>query len=194
MAINYHIYSGDISGGPVDYSTVVATVSALTWDTPALAANTVITYAVRAFDAVSGLEESNLDARVTIKVDASQADITGLPNAPMGLTATPKAGATALVSWHYNPNGQGGAPTGFRVYKGTPTVSYGAVAATVPYATGSRPFSATLSTGMSDGVTYEIAVRSYNAVGTEANTTVVGLTADATGPNPVESLTATVVA
>jgi hypothetical protein len=193
MATNYRIYSGGMSGGPVDYSTPVATVSGLSWATPALPANAVVTYAVRAFDTVSGLEEPNVDARVTIRVNAAQADITGLPNAPTGLTATPAAGATARVAWQYNPGGQGGVPTGFRVYVGTPTPNYGAVAATVPYAAGKSAYLSTLAGPLVDGSIYQVGVRSYNATGTESNTTVASFTADGTGPSPVDSLTAAVV-
>jgi hypothetical protein len=192
MATNYRIYSGGMSGGPVDYSTPVATVSGLSWVTPALPANAIVTYAVRAFDTVSGLEEPNIDARVTIRVNASQADVTGLPNAPTGLTATPAAGATARVAWQYNPGGQGGAPTGFRVYRGTPAVDYGTVAATVPYSAGVAAYVATLS-GLVDGSIYTVAVRAFNAVGTESNATVATFTADGTGPDPVNGLTATVI-
>lgn len=193
MAINYHVYAGNSSGGPVDYTTSIATVSTLSWATPALAANTVITYAVRAFDTVSGLEEQNVDARVTIRVDAGQADVTGLPNAPTGLTATPAAGATARVAWTYNPGGQGGAPAGFRVYVGTPTPDYGTVAATVPYSAGKGAYLATLP-GLIDGSVYQVASRAYNAVGTESNAVVASFTADGTGPAPVDGLTATVIA
>src|SRR4051794_34445716 len=125
MSISYHVYSNSGVGDPVNYASVVATVSGLSWATPALAASSNWTYAVRAFDTVNGLEEQNVDARVTIRVNASQADVTGLPNAPTGLTATPAAGATARVAWQYLPGGQGGAPIGFRVYVGTPTPDYG---------------------------------------------------------------------
>jgi hypothetical protein len=190
---NYRVYSNDGAGGPVDYTSVVATVSGLSWTTPALAASSNWTYAVRAFDTVSGLEEQNVDARVTIRVDAAQADVTGLPNAPTGLTATPGAGATARVAWRYHPGGQGGAPAGFRVHVGTPTPDYGAVAAIVPYSAGRSAYLATLP-GLTDGLSYQVAVRSFNAVGTESNAVVASFAADGTGPAPVDGLTAAVVA
>ena len=41
-----------------------------------------------------------------------------------------------------------------------------------------------------DGVTYVIGVRAYNATAEEPNTMTVTVTADATGPEPVDSLTA----
>jgi len=42
--------------------------------------------------------------------------------------------------------------------------------------------------GLSDGVTYLVGVRAYNAVAEEPNTNTVSVTADATGPLPVDSL------
>lgn len=192
MATHYHVYASDGLGGPVDYSAAVATVSGLTWASPALAAGSRWTFAVRAFDTVSGLEESNLDARASVALDAARADVTGVPNPPTGLTARATAGGTARVTWAYNPGGQGGAPTGFRVYAGTPAVGYATPAATVAYSAGSPSFSATLA-GLTDGAAYVVAVRSYNATAEEANTSTVTLTADATGPSQVPSLVATVI-
>jgi hypothetical protein len=194
MSTSYHIYSGNTSGGPVDYTTPVATTASLSWTSGALAANTTINYAVRAFDTVSGLEEANVDARVTVRTNASQLDITGRPNVPTSLTARATAAASLQVRWQYNPGGQGGAPTGFHVYAGTPSVSYATPAATVAYVPGSvRPYQATL-TSLTDGALYQVSVRAYNASGEESNTTVMSVTAKATGPKAVDSLTATVVA
>jgi hypothetical protein len=190
--ISYNIYANTGVGDPVDYSTIVDTTSALTWDSPALAANSRWTFAVRAFDTVSGLEESNLDARVSIVVSAAQADVSGAPNPPTGLTVRATAGGGAAVSWAYNPGGQGGAPTGFKVYAGTPAVSYATALATVPYSPGARTFSATLS-GLTDAAVYQVTVRAFNASATEANTDTVSFTADATGPNPVDGLAASVI-
>lgn len=190
--ISYNIYSNLGIGDPVDYGTVVATTSGLAWATPPLAANSRWTFAVRAFDVASGLEESNLDARASIVVSAAQADVTGGPNPPTGLTVRATAGGGAYVSWAYNPGGQGGAPTGFKVYAGTPAVSYAGVLATVPYVAGSRTFSATLS-GLTDSAVYQVAARSYNATATEANADTVTFTADATGPDPVDGLAASVI-
>src|SRR5690349_11807576 len=121
MTIQYRIYSNNNAGGPVDYSAPVATVSGLTWDTPALPLSSDTTYAVRAYDTASGLEDANVDARVRIVIDASGADVSARPNPPSHLTAEPRAGGKVMVTWQYNPGGQGAAPTGFRVYVGSPT-------------------------------------------------------------------------
>lgn len=193
MAIEYRVYGNGGAGGPVDYSAPLAAVSALTWASPPLAAGESWTFAVRAYDTTSALEESNVDARASLLLDAALADVTGRPNAPTGLTARAAAAGSIVATWSYNPGGQGGAPTGFRAYAGSPTVSYGAPIATIPYSDGTRSFSATVA-GFAGGSTVAVAVRAYNAAGEEPNATTATAVADATGPLPVESLTATVVA
>lgn len=185
--IVYKIYSNDGAGGPVNYGVVVATTSSLAWTSAPLAAGADATFAVRAYDNVSLLEDRNTDARVRVLVGASGEDLTGLPNAPANMTARPTAGGTALVEWTYNDAGQGGAPAGFRVYAGTPAVSYVTPVATVPYGDARMHYRATLS-GLTDGAPYQISVRSYNASGEEANATVAALAASSTGPDPVDGL------
>lgn len=193
-APHYHIYGNDSRGGPVDYTAVLATVTGTSWDSPTLPEEAVATFAVRAFDPDTGLEEENVDARLTITLDDLGNDLTGLPNAPIGLAARASAGGTAVVTWHYNPGGQGSAPTVFRVYLGTPTPDYSTPAATVSYASaGGRGYSATLS-GLSGGTVYQVAVRAANASGEEPNTATVSVTGATVGPLAVESLTAVVVA
>lgn len=193
MATQYHIYRGNNAGGPVDYGTIVATVAGLTWDSPALDLSSQNLFAVRAFDTVSALEESNVDAIVRVSVDGSGVNITARPNAPTGLSARATASGGARVEWQYATGGQGAAPTGFRVYAGTPAVSYASPAATVTYSTGRATFAADL-TGLTGGASYEIGVRSYNAVGEETNTAVVTLVADTAGPDPVVNLSITATA
>lgn len=193
MAIGYHVYGNGGTGGPVDYATPLASASALTWSSPPLAAGESWTFAVRTYDTVSGLEESNVDARTSLTLDAVMTDVSARPNAPTGLAARAAAGGAIVATWGYNPGGQGGAPQGFRVYAGTPTVNYATPVAIVFYSTVARAFSATIE-GLTGGSTYQVAVRSYNAAGEESNAIVASVTTVATGPLPVESLTATVVA
>lgn len=192
MATNYHIYSSNGLGGPVDYSTIVATRSTLTYDVGPLDYGSDWTFAVRAFDTVSGLEESNVDARVRILVSAAGADLAGLPNAPFGLKAVPTSGGGMKVTWAYNPRGQGAAPTNFHIYKGTPTVSYASPAATVSYAVSSHNFSATL-TSLTNGATYQFSVRAYNASGEETNTVIFTAKASTSGPSPATNLASTIL-
>ncbi len=113
MPVSYHVYANDGRGGAVDYSTPIATTAALAYAAGPLAAPSDTTFAVRAFDAASGIEEANTDARVRIIVDADGNDATARPNAPLGLSATPMAGGALLVAWSYDPTGQGGPPSRF---------------------------------------------------------------------------------
>lgn len=193
MATQYHVYKNDGAGGPVDYSTIVATVtSGTTYTGSALAASSDTTFAVRAFDSVSGLEEENVDCRVRIVLDSGRADITTRPNPPVGLSAHAKAGGKALVTWAYNPRGQGGAPTSFKVWLTAGTsVNYAASpATTVTYSAHTQSYRVTLS-GLSDATAYVVGVRATNASGDETNATKVSIVGDTTGPNAVDSLTAT---
>lgn len=185
----YHVYMNDGLGGPVDYGTVIATVTAPTWTSSALAFPGTYIFAVRAFDSVTGYEELNTDARVALILDASGVDITAMPNAPTNVAAIPTAGGGVAIHWSYSPLGQGGAPTQFEVWvQAAPAVDYTMPPSlTVPY---SGPVGSASLAGLSDGVTYAVAVRASNATATEPNTTATaGFTADATGPAAVDSLT-----
>ncbi len=191
MATQYHVYSNDHAGGPVDYTTPVATVAGLTWTSGALSAGSDSLYAVRAFDTVSGLEESNVDALARLIIDASRVDITARPGTPKDLTATPTAGGTCRVAWSYSPIAGGNPPASFKVWKTLGTsVNYAASpAATVPYSAGQILFHADLS-GLADGSQYAIGVRAVNALADDGNTVQVLVTGDATGPAAVDGLAA----
>lgn len=191
MAIEYDIFSGDHADGPIDYATPVATVTGTTWAGPALPPGSTTRFAVRARDTASGLSELNTDAVVTIAVDASGADLAGLPAAPVGLLVTAIAAGALRVEWTW-PYVRGPVPTGFRVYgdAGTGTVDYATVLADVAYGGPLAPGRATLA-GLVDGTTYRLAVRAYNSVGAETNGVVAPATANATPPTNVENLTAT---
>src|SRR5262249_17738133 len=136
-------------------------------------------------------EEQNLDCAITIVLDALGNDATNRPSAPVGLRtfATPSAGAR--VEWHYPPTRGSTTPTGFHVYIGIGGVpDYSTPAAMVPFeAVILNSCSAEIS-GLTDGVTYAISVRAFNAWGEEVNTSTVSVTADATGPSSVASLSA----
>jgi hypothetical protein len=193
MSIVYDIFAGSSSGGPIDYSTPVAAgVTGLTWTGSALPPSSTTKFGVRARDTVSGLSELNTDAAVTIPVSAAGLDLGGLPAAPGGLRVTATAGGSALVEWAW-PYLRGPRPTGFHLYKGVGAVDYATVAATVAYSGPRVPPRAVLA-GLTDGTTYLVAVRAYNAVGEEPNTVAVAVTADATAPANPENLTATATA
>ena len=115
MAISYHIYANDGRGGDVDYSTPIATTTALTFTVGPLVAPSDNTFAVRAFDATSGIEEANTDARVRVVIDPAGNDVTARPNPVNGLSARRTAGGTCWVSWGYDATGQGGPPSRFDV-------------------------------------------------------------------------------
>lgn len=187
MATQYHIYGNGGSGGPVNFAAPMATVSALTWTSPALAASSAWRFAVRAFDTVTGLEEANVDAQISVTLDSSQRDISGLPPAPDGLGATQNVLGGYRATWHWPYPSD---PAGFHVYLGSPTPNYASPVATV-LASGRQHYRFD-GTGLTGGTTYQVAVRAYNAIGEEANAVVASVTGNSTPPANVDALTATV--
>jgi hypothetical protein len=194
VSTGYHIYSNTGAGDPINYASPVATITSpatTTWSSSALTHPGTWSFGVRAFDTVSGLEEENLDCSVTIVLDASGQDITNQPPAPVGLRAFATAGGAIRVEWISPPTTVVQQPQGFHVYFGTGgTPNYASPAATVLFAAATANTFATNLTGLTDGITYTIGVRAYNAIAEETNTNTVTVTADATGPNAVVSLTA----
>lgn len=192
MALEYRVYANDGAGGPVDYTTPVATTSSLTYVGSALPLSSDTTFAVRTRDTVSGLEDLNTDARVQIVVNAAGADVTNRPNAPRGLTARLLAAGSIRVEWLYPPAGQLGAPTSFKVWATLgASVNYAASpSTTVTYDPGRQLYSATL-TGLTGGSAYSVGVRATNASGDETNTASVAITPDSTAPSAPTGLTGT---
>jgi hypothetical protein len=173
MSIVYNIYANDGHGGYIDYSTPIASTPGLTFVTPPLALSSDNLFAVRAFDSALGIEEANTDARVRVIIDANGQDITAQPNPPHAIFVRALAGGTCRATWAYNTAGQAGESTGFFVYLTQGTVpNYSSPVATVPYMDRTLSYECKLS-GLSDDVTYIVAVRAYNAVAIEQNTSVV---------------------
>lgn len=158
MPVSYHIYSNDGQGGDVEYATPIATSAAPTYGVGPLAAPSDTTFAVRAFDVISGIEEANTDARVRIIIDAAGNDVTARPNAVRGLSAAATAGGNCLVTWSYAASGQGGPPARFDVYQGASGLPQPpAPAASVGYLPGQAGYSCSLS-GLPAGPTATITV------------------------------------
>jgi glucuronoarabinoxylan endo-1,4-beta-xylanase len=193
----YHIYANSGSG-PIDYSTIIATITGFTtttWTSSALSHPGDWKFGVRAFN--SSGEEQNLDVFAEIILDSSGNDITNRPAPPNGLRALAMAAGAIRVEWTYTAflTSSAKKPTGFHVYTGTGgSPSYASPAATVSYSSAIAGMFVANLTGLTGGTTYSIGVRAYNATAEEPNTTFVNVTADATGPAPVVSLTAAAVA
>jgi hypothetical protein len=190
MSISYNVYKNDGAGGPVDYSTVMANTSSLSYSPSALDLGSDNLFAVRALDSVTGLADMNVDAVVRIVVDAAGADVTNRPPPSANVASVARAGGKALVTWTYNRLAAGGIPTGFKIWlTAGSSVNYGtSPAVTIPYT--DEPagiFTATLS-GLTDGTTYSIGVRTYTATGLSAvaanEPQIVGRVS--TAPSPAE--------
>ncbi|HKI18931.1 MAG TPA: hypothetical protein VKA15_13680, partial [Isosphaeraceae bacterium] len=93
----YHVYENTGLGDPINYASPLATVTGLTWTSGALSYPGTWQFGVRAFWRGSGLEEQDLEAAVTIILDANGHDITSRPVAPMGLRAFATVGGAVRV-------------------------------------------------------------------------------------------------
>ncbi len=194
MAIVYQVFSNDGAGGPIDYSTVVATVSGTSFTTGALALSGDYRFGVRAMDTATGLGEANTQASVRIVLDATGNDVGRVPNAPFSVTARATSGGGCLVSWTYFAVGQAAAPANFLVYLTAGTSpSLATPAATIAYKSGVAGYSCQLG-GLLDATTYTVSVVSKGAgalaSSVAGSATVVG---DATPPGDVEALVAVAV-
>jgi len=188
-AVWYHVYANTGAGDPINYLSPVATIDGLDWASVALSYPGDWRFGVRAFYYPAGLEEQNLDCEVELILDSNGNDITNRPAPPTGLRAIAAAGGNLKAEWGYKPpliTAQ--TPTGFQVYIGVGSLSYTSPAMTVSYSSGIADTFAALLTGLTNGTTYTIGVRAYNATAEEPNTVTVTCTSDATGPSAVESL------
>lgn len=191
MAISYNIYANDGQGGDVDYSTPVASTTALTFSVAALASPSDNIFGVRAFDTTSGIEEANTDARVRVIIDSDGNDVSARPNPVIGLSATPTAGGTCWVSWGYDPTGQGGAPSEFDLSLAVgPVALPPGLAASVPYLPGVSGYGCTIS-GLPGDTPCTIAVRAIGAsatlLGPVATTSLTYLSTVLTGVDSLEA-------
>lgn len=182
---HYHVYANAGDGGPIDYSTPVATVDGLEWTTPPLTTGEH-RFGVRAFGSISLFEEENADAAVLIIVDSDGNDISHRPAPPFGLRLRNEAGGRVIAEWTHPGGTRENAPTGFRIYAGWPSPDYGAPILTTTNRAFHGSFSAALE-GLSDGP-LAVAVRAFNATAEETNWDFATVNVDGTPPDPVDGL------
>ncbi len=190
-SLAYHIYINSGTGDPISYASAVAMVTRPAWTSGTLTAPGSYKLGVRAFNPSTGLEEQNIDAVVELVLDAGGNDITQVPPAPLGLRAFSTAGGIVRAEWSCPCGIPLRQPTGFHVYVGTGGLpEYTTAVATVPWSSGRFGcFTANL-TGLTAGQRYALAVRAFNGVGEESNTTVLTILADGTPPALVDALQA----
>ena len=116
LTAQYHVYGNGGAGGPIDYTTVLATVTGTIWTSPTLAPGNSWAWAVRAVDPATGLEDQNVDQRAFLVLDSSGNNVTLLPAAPTGLTVRPWTSGSLLVEWHAVVSGRD--PTAATLFKG----------------------------------------------------------------------------
>jgi hypothetical protein len=188
--VAYNIYGNDGSGGPIDYSTPIATTTETSWSSASLATPGSWKFSVRAVRVADGLEEQNLDAAITLDLDASAADVSSRPLPPNGLRAIPRPKGVVRVEWGYHLVERARTPSGFHVYAGIGgSLDYGSPVATVPFVLGRISYLAELN-GLNAGEIYTVGVRAFNTAGEEANVSTTEVVSDATGPQGVDILAA----
>ena len=194
MAIVYRVYSNGGSGGPIDYSTPIATAASPSYTTGPLSASGDYRFGVHAFDGSSGIEELNTQASVRITLDAGGNDVGQAPNAAYATVARPTANGGCLVTWAYPSSGQAPTPTAFLIYLTAGlTPNLATPSATVAYSRSLSGYRCQL-TGLADGTTYSVAVVSQAAGGRVSNPVVATVVGDSTPPEDVDALTAVAVA
>jgi|GEM_PF-2831436 len=186
---HYHVYANEGDGGPIDYSTPVATIDGLEWTPPPLTFPGAHRFGVRAFGSLSGLEERNVDAAVFIILEDAGKDITNRPAAPFGLRVRCESGGVVVTEWSHPGGARENRPTGFHVYTGWPEPNHDAPAATVAASAEFAGSHMARLAGLPDGP-LAVAVRAFNAAAEEDNQSFVTVMVDGTPPGPVDGLTA----
>lgn len=198
MALVYRIFKGDSSGGPIDYLTVVATVSAptTTYVGAALTVGTRTRFAVRAYDTVTGLDDMNRDVMALVVLDGAGLDVSGTPGPVLSLTARASSAGTIVADWVHHPAGRP-IPAGFKVWvTAGSSVNYGVAPAltqsfaAVAYEAAGGRHRGTVS-GLTAGTAYSVGVRAYNAAGTDSGVISTSVTPVAAGPAAVLGLVVT---
>jgi hypothetical protein len=191
MAIVYNIYSNGGSGGPVNYSTPIATTSNLSYTVGPLPQASDCRFTVRVKGTVAGIEESNTQASVRVVLDASGLDVGQRPNAPSALTARATSNGGCLAAWAYQSVGQIAPPTCFLIYlTAGATANLTTPSATVAYVPATSSYSCQL-VGLADGSAYTVAVVTQGASSALASAAVTALVSgDSTPPNAVDALVA----
>ncbi|KKL47309.1 hypothetical protein LCGC14_2336850 [marine sediment metagenome] len=187
----YNIY-GNGGSGFISYDTPLAVISSptVTWLSPAIVAAGTYNYGVRAED-TGGKEEFNSDITVTVKIkDTPIEEVPTLPNAPIGLTATPVAAGKIQLDWLYDITNQEVVPSVYSVYydNNTGVVDYVTPLDTVLHSAAGnngRYLTFTFTTAaLGDGLSYKFGVRAQSAAGNEETNVVIATAiADSTLPN-----------
>jgi len=123
-----------------------------------------------------------------VAFDANGDLVLPAPNAPYALKLNPQSGGGVQAEWAFNPQNQDVAPSTFNIYTnaGSGAVDYTAPAATLSYSV-ARRYQNSVGT-FAHGATVKVAVRAEGTNGVEeTNTTEVTITADAQAPDPVSA-------
>lgn len=187
MVTRYNIYSGDNSGGPVNYAAPVATVDTPTWQTAALPVPSRTRFGVRAVDDITKLEEHNIDCVYEVTINDQGINVSERPPAPIGLQVEARGTDGVLIRWTYLYRPPLPDPDSFvlRVQMGTMDFNLPGVLV-APFASGQSQYQATVA-GLDSGASYAVSVRSALGPAEDSNTAVLTVqTRSAPPKNPAD--------
>ncbi len=192
MSIQTHVYQGDDSGGPIDWSSPVATVAGTAYTVSDLPAGSRRRVGIRLFDMASGLEEAGSAAQILLARDAAGADVSTMPGGPRALSVVPKGGPAVSVSWLYLPVPGRPDPTEFALWCQVgstvdPTIDPDLIVNALDIAAtpdGSR-YRASIG-GLSAGVGYMVLIRGRLGAADDGNMLLASFTAAGSLPRAVE--------
>lgn len=185
-----NIYKGDDTGGAIDWSVLIATVTGATFPVTDLPAGATRQYGIRTYDDVTGLVELGMMARCTIARDAAGNDVSEPPGGPSGIRATPLAAGAVRVAWIYLGGGGRPDPDHFAVFvtAGTAVDFTATPTAMVAMIKNSRNYTLDIP-GFIDGTSYVVGVRGILGNADDGNAMVATFEAAGTGPRNAERAT-----
>jgi len=112
----YVIFSNEGDGGPVNYSESVGFTTATSWSTSGLSTSSHWRFGVRARNSMHC--EQNTNVITACEIDAAGEEITGRPNAVLGLMAESAEGGHIRLRWSHDSSAEAVAATHFHIYEG----------------------------------------------------------------------------
>jgi hypothetical protein len=185
--LQYRVYWNGGNGGPVDYTTPIATTAAPMCVVGPLNAPGSYLFGVRTHDPIADLEEANTDVVAHVRLNAAGADRTGVPESPRFVALSAMSEGRCRVEWVYiSPEGAR-PPTSFRVVLGTGSGG-GAEVAAVPYSNNRFIYSTVVPGPLSRG-SYWVEVNAIGALGegppSDRVSAVIGLATEPFSMEPV---------
>lgn len=198
----YRVYANFVNGSASSYVHVDSAAATTTATNTTISCTAPGTWEVfvRAYDGT--YEENNVDQKSFVLTGVPPTLRTGIPNVPGNLQAKSVVSGQITLSWAYNAYGESAKGTQCNVYydNATGTVDYTTAIATVNIPDHDlgrynwvRSFSYTTTAALTNSSWYTFGVRAEDVGAVEeGNTVTISAKADATAPNDLDAISATV--